>query len=318
MTRTSPIAAPRRWTTHDVPDLTGRTFVVTGANSGLGQALTRELARHGAKVIMAVRNPAAGEAARREIRSAHPRADLDVRRLDLLDLGSVHAFAAGLAAAGTRVDVLVNNAGIANVPHRLSPQGYESQFAVNHLGHFALTALLLDTLARGADPRVVTVSSQAYRLGAIPFGDFAAARRYSPGRAYADSKLANLLFGLELERRLRAAGSPVRSLVAHPGMARTPMHGKTDSLPLRLATHAVARVLGRPVEQGVLPLLYAATAPDAPAGPFIGPVRPPRRMALAFGEVRPPAADADLAGRLWRVSEELTGLTVGLEPRPAG
>jgi NAD(P)-dependent dehydrogenase (short-subunit alcohol dehydrogenase family) len=289
----------REWTPDRMPDQTGRTALVTGAGSGLGLVVAAALARRGARVLMAVRDTARGEQARAELRAAEPRAELEVRHLDLLDLDSVRAFA---ETVDEKIDVLVNNAGIATQPHRLSPQGHESHFATNHLGHFALTGLLLPVLAKGDEPRVVTVSSTMYAHGNP---DFATPRaRHSPTRAYADSKLANALFGLELHRRLDAARSPIRSLVAHPGMARTPLHGTNPSRSQTLFFKAIALVIGRPAHLGALPLLYAATAPDVPDATFIGPTT--RKGTPTSEPFRPVATDPDNARALWTLSERLT------------
>ncbi|MEU8051120.1 oxidoreductase [Micromonospora haikouensis] len=297
------------WNIADLRDQTGRTIVVTGASSGLGVAITRHLAARGARVIMAVRDTGKGDRVRDRLRAEHPKADLDVRHLDLLDLDTARRFADGLHAERVTVDALVNNGGIGNVPRRLSPQGVESQLATNHLGHFALTGLLLDRLAEGRDPVVVTVASGLYRLGRLDLDDLAAERRYSRSGAYATSKLANVLFALELDRRLRAAGSPVRSLLAHPGVARTDLD--RDSPPLIRAVGAVLRLfLSRPVDEAVTPILYAATEPAAPTGRHIGPGRPPRPARPTFETLAGAATDPDLAARLWARSAQLTGVDV--------
>lgn len=303
----------RRWNADLIPDLTGRVFVVTGANSGLGLATTRELARRGGHVVLAVRDERKGRAAADDVLRAHPGALLDVRRLDLADLDSVRDFAGGLRAEHPRLDVLVNNAGVMAPPRTLSAQGHELQFAANHLGHFALTGLLLDRLAAGRDPRVVTVSSLEHRRGRIDFDDIDGARRYSPMGAYRQAKLANAVFGRELQERLTAAGSPVRSLLAHPGYTATNLQKDTPVAVVRLV---FGRVLGpllaqRP-ETGALSQLYAATAPDAEGGAFYGPDGPgelrgaPRRVALA-----PAAADPGTGRRLWELSERLTEVVYG-------
>ncbi|GAA2815323.1 oxidoreductase [Streptomyces showdoensis] len=303
----------RRWNADLIPDLTGRVFVVTGANSGLGLATTRELARRGGHVVLAVRDERKGRAAADDVLRAHPGALLDVRRLDLADLDSVRDFAGGLRAEHPRIDVLVNNAGVMAPPRTLSAQGHELQFAANHLGHFALTGLLLDRLAAGRDPRVVTVSSLEHRRGRIDFDDIDGARRYSPMGAYRQAKLANAVFGRELQERLTAAGSPVRSLLAHPGYTATNLQKDTPVAVVRLV---FGRVLGpllaqRP-ETGALSQLYAATAPDAEGGAFYGPDGPgelrgaPRRVALA-----PAAADPGTGRRLWELSERLTEVVYG-------
>ena len=236
--------------------------------------------------------------------------DLEVWPLDLLDLDSVRCFADGLREDGRAIDVLVNNGGISNKPRRLSPQGYESQFATNHLGHFALTGLLLESLERGEAPRVVTVASSYYRYvrGGLNFDDLQGEKKYSPIGAYARSKLANVLFGLDLERRLRAADFPVRSLVAHPGMSATPMSRSANSTAERLLTTVMGSLLARPAEQGALPTLYAASAPEAEAGVFIGPTGPKRHTKVTQDVFVGPGTDARAANRLWSVSEELTGV----------
>ncbi|WP_229074478.1 SDR family NAD(P)-dependent oxidoreductase [Actinoplanes sp. DH11] len=297
------------WTLTDLNDQTGRTFVVTGASSGLGVAITRHLAAHGGRVIMAVRDIAKGGLVRDQVMAEHPAAELQVRRLDLLDLGAVQSFAEGLHADAVTVDALINNGGIGNVPRRLSPQGVESQLATNHLGHFALTALLLEQLSAGRNPVVVTVGSGLYRIGRLDPDDLAAERGYSPGRAYARSKLANILFALELDRRLRNAGSPVRSLLAHPGMTKT--HLDREAPPLdRVVGTLLGLALRRPIDEAVTPILYAATEPAAPTGRHIGPGRPFGPARPTFDKLSGPATDLGLARQLWSRSEAITGLAV--------
>jgi NAD(P)-dependent dehydrogenase (short-subunit alcohol dehydrogenase family) len=298
------------WTTADIPDQTGRTFVITGANSGLGREATQALAAHGAQVIMAVRNESKGQRARDELLEAQPGADLQVRTLDLADLDSVRAFADGLHADAQAVHVLINNAGVMMPPRSLSPQGQEIQFAGNHLGHFALTGLLLDILASADDPRVVTVSSSLHRRGSIHFDDLTGAASYSPTSFYAQSKFANVLFGLELDRRLRAAGSPIKSLIAHPGYAATSLQ---TSGPTGLAKFFSAtignRLLAQSAAMGALPELFAATDPTAESGQFIGPDG--RGEMKGHPTVVRPVASAEdpaTARRLWELSEELTGV----------
>ncbi|BBH67948.1 short-chain dehydrogenase [Actinoplanes sp. OR16] len=292
------------WT---LADQTGRTFVVTGAGSGLGTAITRHLAARGGRVIMAVRDTAKAGHVRDQLITDHPAADLQIRHLDLLDLGTVHAFAEDLRADAVTVDALINNGGIGNVPRRLSPQGVESQLATNHLGHFVLTALLLDRLSTGRDPVVVTVGSGLYRVGRLDPDDLAAERGYTPGRAYARSKLANVLFALELDRRLRAAGSTVRSLLAHPGMAKTRLD--RDAPPLdRVVGTVLGLFLRRPIDEAVAPILYAATETAAPTGRHIGPGRPFGPARPTFEKLSGPATDPDLARQLWSRSEAVTGV----------
>ncbi len=297
------------WSADQIPDQTGRTVIVTGANSGLGLVTTRQLARRGARVIMAVRNEAKGRQARASLTDAQPGASLELRRLDLADLDSVRAFAERLHADGVGVDGLINNAGIMMPPRALGPQGHEVQFASNHLGHFALTGLLLDLLEAGSDPRVVTVSSTVHRSGSIHFDDLTGERNYSPIAFYAQSKFANVLFGLELHRRLTAAGSPVRSLLAHPGWAATNLQTSGPTGLLRAMSSIGNRIVAQDAEMGALPQLYAATDPRALSGQFIGP----NGMRETRGHpkvVRPVASAEDpvLAARVWALSEELTGV----------
>ncbi|MFB7473831.1 oxidoreductase [Kitasatospora sp. NPDC056184] len=298
-------------------DQHGRVFVVTGASSGLGLATARALAERGGRVVLAVRDEERGRSAAARIAATLPdpgAADrLEVRRLDLADLDTVWTFADRLSADHPRLDVLVNNAGVFAPPRALSPQGHELQFAVNHLGHFALTGLLLDALAAGRDPRVVTVSSLNHRKGRIRFDDLTGARDYSPMGFYDQSKLANALFGRELHRRLSASGRPVRSLLAHPGYTATGLQTNGPTGLTRLLFGRLLRPLAQRPEDGALPQLYAATDPSARGGEFIGPdgrgeLRgAPTRVALA-----PSAADAETARRLWELSEELTGVRFGL------
>ncbi|KJS53942.1 oxidoreductase [Streptomyces rubellomurinus] len=298
------------WTTERIPDQTGRVFVVTGANSGLGLATTRAIARSGGRVILAVRDEAKGRYAAERIAADRPGGPLEVRRLDLADLDSVRSFAERLRADGVRPDVLVNNAGVMAPPRTLSAQGHELQFAANHLGHFALTGLLLDLLAEGEDPRVVTVSSTNHRRGRIAFDDLDGGSRYSPMGHYNQSKLANAVFGRELHRRLAAAGSPVRSLLAHPGYAATNLQTGSPVGVVKLLFGRLLTPLAQTPERGALPQLFAATDPAALSGQFIGPG--------GTGELRGapkvvrPAEAADDAGtgrRLWELSERLTGVT---------
>ncbi|NUQ89162.1 MAG: SDR family NAD(P)-dependent oxidoreductase [Glycomyces artemisiae] len=300
------------WSTADIPDQSGRVYLVTGANSGLGLETARAVARRGARVVMTVRNTAAGEAAAGAIRDDVPGADLEVRRLDLADLDSVRAFAEGFDSP---LDVLVNNAGIMAPPFSLSPQGHEIQFATNHLGHFALTGLLLDRL-QGPDPRVVTVSSLAHGHGRIHFDDPVGERRRSPVAYYSQSKLANLLFGLELARRLRAAGSPVKSLMAHPGFSSTGLL-RSMNAQWRFIANLLVPFTTQPPAAGALPQLRAATAPDAEGGQYFGPDgRKERTGAPVLVRAAKEAYDTATARRLWTVSEELTGVRFGL-PAPA-
>lgn len=305
----------QRWSTEQIPDQSQRVFVVTGANSGLGLATTRALAHRGGHVILAVRDREKGRRAAAKITAEQPGASLEVRRLDLADLDSVHAFARQLRLDHTRLDVLINNAGLMAPPRSVSPQGHESQFAANHLGHFALTGLLLGLLTDGTDPRVVTVSSTNHRQGKIHFEDLTGERSYSPMAFYNQSKLANAIFGWELHRRLTEAGSPVRSVLAHPGYTATNLQTSAPGGMVKLLFGRILIPLAQAPEQGALPQLYAATDPRAAGGQFIGP----NGMAELRGaptpvQLSPLATDVDTGRRLWEVSERLTEVRFALSP----
>jgi NAD(P)-dependent dehydrogenase (short-subunit alcohol dehydrogenase family) len=284
------------WTTADIPSQAGRTVVVTGANSGLGLATARALAAAGASVVLAVRDVGRGEQA-----AAGLPGSVEVRRLDLADLSSVREFAAGWAGA---LDVLINNAGIMMVPFGRTADGFELQFGTNHLGHFALTNLLLPSITE----RVVTLSSGLHRSGQIVLDDLNWDRRpYSASGAYGQSKLANLLFTLELQRRLTVAGSAVRATAAHPGYAATNLQGRSGNR-LKDAAMAVGnRVVAVSGEQGALPTLFAAVA-EVPGGSYAGPDGPLMRGVPTLTGRSPAASDADLARRLWTASAEATGV----------
>ncbi|MFH8617146.1 oxidoreductase [Streptomyces sp. NPDC017979] len=301
------MTSQKHWTTDQMPEQHGRTFVVTGANSGLGLATTRALAAKGAHVVLAVRDELRGRQAAARVRAGQPGARLDVRRLDLADLASIRAFAAGLRRDGIRPDVLINNAGVMAPPRTLTARGDEVQFAVNHLGHFALTEVLLGLLAGGDDPRVVTVTSTNHRRARIAFDDLSGERSYSPMGHYDQSKLANAVFGWELHRRLTAAGSPVRSVLAHPGYAATNLQSGDPVGRVRFLFGGLLLPLAQSADRGALPQLYAATAPGVRGGELYGPGGAgelrgaPKRVRLA-----PRATDAETGDRLWRVSERLT------------
>ncbi|MEY9863377.1 NAD(P)-dependent dehydrogenase (short-subunit alcohol dehydrogenase family) [Catenulispora sp. GAS73] len=302
-----------KWTADAIPALTGRTFVVTGANSGLGLEAARLLAGNGAHVVMTARSRVKGEAAAARIGQDVPGASLELRTLDLADLDSVRAFAQGLHDDKVGVDVLINNAGVMMAPQGQTKQGFEVQFGTNHLGHFALTGLLLDLLTEGSDPRVVTVSSTLHKQGSIDFDDLMRTKGYNPNAAYAQSKLANLLFGLELQRRLSAAGSPVRSLMAHPGYSATNLQFAGPTGWRKAIMHVGNPLFAQKASIGVLPEVRAAVAPDVVGGQYYGSAK--FMEMRGYPELVQPsrrAQDPAVAARLWEESEKLTGVVFPL------
>ena len=303
-----------RWTVQDLPDLGGKTVVVTGANSGLGFETARALAGAGAHVVLACRSEAgAGDAVTR-IRAEHAAASLEVASLDLASLASIRAFAAAFAEKHERLDVLVNNAGVMAIPLRRTADGFEMQLGTNHLGHFALTGLLLDRVVRAAPARVVTVSSGVHVAGAIRWDDLQSVQSYGPWRAYCQSKLANLLFAYELDRLLRRRGVDVRSVACHPGYAATNLQAvgprmSGSSLGARIMALGNA-LFAQSAAMGALPTLYAAAAPEAQSSDYIGPGGLfnlwgyPKRQ----GSSRR-SRDEAAAKRLWDMSVKLTGVS---------
>jgi NAD(P)-dependent dehydrogenase (short-subunit alcohol dehydrogenase family) len=294
-------ASNGKWTAADLPDLSGRTAIVTGATSGLGRGVARALAGSGARVVLAVRDTGRGE----EV-AATLDGTTEVRELDLADLDSVHAFAEGWDGP---LDILINNAGVMATPERRTADGFELQIGTNHLGHFALTGLLIDRI----QDRIVNVASGGHRMGKIELDDLNwERRRYRRWAAYGQSKLANLLFTLELQRRLAEAGSDVRALAAHPGWTATNLQSHTGSW-LQNGLMALGnRVIAQDDEHGVLPVLYAATQ-DIPGASYVGPD--------GFAEVRgfprlvdrsSAAKDERTARQLWELSERLTGVSYAL------
>jgi NAD(P)-dependent dehydrogenase (short-subunit alcohol dehydrogenase family) len=287
------------WTSKDLTDQSGKTVIVTGANSGLGLVTATELARVGAHVILACRNTDAGTKA-----AAGMTGDVEVRALDLADLDSVRTFA---ASVDQPIDILINNAGVMATPERKTAQGFELQFGTNHLGHFALTGLLIDRLQEATAPRVTVLSSTAHRIGAINFDDLQSEQKYDRWKAYGQSKLANLMYAYEFARRAKAAGSPIVVTAAHPGYAATSLQSKTESWMDKIMGVGNA-LLAQSAEAGAWPTLYAATG-DVPSGSYVGPngLMQQRGKAKIVGSTAA-SKDEAVASRLWDVSEELTGV----------
>jgi protochlorophyllide reductase len=315
------------WTTASIPDLSGRLALVTGASSGLGLETCRALAAHGATVVMACRSRQRAEAARQSlltptgggspdaVAGASPWGALDLLDLDLADLTSVRSAAAEVADRYGRLDLLINNAGVMAPPRTLSRDGFELQFATNHLGHFVLTLLLLPLLRQSPAARVVHVTSGAQYFGRIAFDDLQGERRYDRWQAYSQSKLANVMTAVELQQRLQAEGSGVLSLAAHPGLARTnlqPTSVAMNGSPIEAFAYRLMGPLFQSAAMGALPQLYAATAPEAtPAGHY-----GPNQLGGMKGyptpvRIAPAAQDANQRQRLWQVSEELGQAVIG-------
>ncbi|MBO3748848.1 SDR family NAD(P)-dependent oxidoreductase [Streptosporangiaceae bacterium NEAU-GS5] len=298
-----------KWTAADIPDQRGRVAVVTGANTGLGFATAQALAAHGATVVLAVRDADKGKAAAARIADAAPGADVRVQRLDLASLDSIRTAAGELRAAHPRIDLLINNAGVMYTPKMTTADGFEMQFGTNHLGHFALTGLLLDAVLAAPGSRVVTVSSVGHRIqAAIHFDDLQWERSYSRVGAYGQAKLANLMFTYELQRRLAVANATTIAAAAHPGFADTDLFRNMPAI-LRPLTPLVTRLITQPAEQGALPTLRAATDPAVLGGQYYGPdgFREGRGNPVLVQSSRQ-SHDPVLQHRLWTVSEELTGV----------
>ena len=301
------------WTAAQMPSQAGKTMLVTGANSGIGYQAALEFARHGAYVLLGCRNQAKGEAALRRLQQEAPGAKAEVVALDVASLASVRAFATAFSSSGAPLHVLVNNAGVmARGERQLTEDGFERQFATNHLGHFALTGLLLPALERAGESRVVTVASLAHRNGKIDWNNLQSERSYVPWDAYNSSKLANILFARELDRRARNAGMALLSAAAHPGIARTSIFENgpgTDNLKAKIV-RLLAPVMTQDDIMGALPTEYAATAAEVRGGEYIGPGGIGEfRGYPKVVQPRPQALDQATGERLWQESERLTGVS---------
>jgi NAD(P)-dependent dehydrogenase (short-subunit alcohol dehydrogenase family) len=301
------------WTANDIPDLSGKTMVVTGGNSGIGYEAAQELARKGAQVVLACRNLDKGREAASRIKASAADAAVDVMQLDLSSLGSIRAFASAFLEKHAALHVLCNNAGVMALPYGKTADGFEMQFGTNHLGHFALTGLLLQRLLSTPRSRVVNVSSTAHRFGRMNFADLNSERSYGKWRAYGQSKLANLLFTYELQRKLEAAGADTISVACHPGYAATNLQAAgprmSGSRLMESITDLGNRLLAQSAAMGALPTLYAATAADVRGGDYVGPdgfmenTGYPKKTRSNSRSQN--VADA---AALWQVSEELTGI----------
>lgn len=300
-----------KWTADDVPSQEGKTFVVTGANSGLGLETVKVLAQKGARVVMACRDPQRAQGAADEVRAQTPSAKLELESLDLASLASVEAFAT--KHGGRVLDGLINNAGIMAIPRRTTADGFEMQLGTNHLGHFALSLRLLPALERAAAPRLVNVASTAHKMGTMRFDDLMGEKAYDAWGAYGQSKLANLLFTYELARKLAAAGKKTITAAAHPGYAATNLQGvgaKMTGSKLNAWFMSMGNALmAQPQDRGALPQLYAATAPEVKSGEYFGPdgfmemKGSPRKC-----DSNAKSKDEASARELWAVSEKLTSV----------
>jgi NAD(P)-dependent dehydrogenase (short-subunit alcohol dehydrogenase family) len=307
------------WTPDDMPDLKGRVAVVTGASSGIGAEAAAALAAKGARVVLAVRDQAKGDTTAASILARHSRAQVSVSVIDMADLASVRDFAGRAAIELPQVDILLNNAGLGMQPARATTaDGFERQFGTNHLGHFALTGLVLPLLLRAPAPRVVAISSFAHRSASIDFDDLQGERLYGGIKAYGQSKLANLMFALELDRRSRLHQTGLISVAAHPGVSNTGFMAATGrSRSFQVFGSIMARLLGQDAAHGAWSALYAATMPNVQGGQYWGPDGIMEiRGTPTLVKIYPQARDQSTLARLWDVSETLTGVTYGVLDQP--
>ena len=303
------------WAEKDIPSQQGKRAIITGTG-GLGLEAARALAAKGTDVILAGRNPAKGREAVARITAANPKARITFERLDLASLASVAAFADRMLADGRALDLLVNNAGIAIVPTRRETEdGFELQIGTNHFGHFALTMRLMPLLVKSKAPRVVSLGSSMHKRGTINFDDLQLRQKYSAAGSYAQSKLATLMFAMELDARTKALGLPVISTAAHPGIARTDLmnNGPAGQPVLQAVSHLIERIMGQSAAAGTLPLLRAATDPTVAGGEYFGPSGcAEAKGAPRIVPISSKAGDAGARRRLWEVSSQLTGTDMPL------
>ncbi len=302
-----------KWTQQDIPDLKGKVIVVTGANSGLGFECSRTFAQKGATVVMTARNMTKGKAAQEEILHAHPGADVDLMKLDVGNLNSVRSFAAAFKAKYDRLDILLNNAGVMAIPRQETADGFEMQLGVNHLGHFALTGLLLDVIVQTPNARIHNVTSSANYTGSINFDDLMGEKEYSRWAAYGQSKLANVFFTFELQKRLAAAGHDTIVNTSHPGIVIGNLQAnsveQSDTKLEAVLYRLIQPFIAQDIKMGVLPMLYAMTAEEAKGGAFYGPKWFNMRGYPDEKKANSEAYDANALKRFWQISEQLTGVT---------
>lgn len=302
----------KNWTQKDIPNLDDKVIVITGANSGLGFECSRILAEKGATIVMAVRTIAKGEQAKADILKDNPQAQLDVMALDVGDLSSVRAFADAFKAKYDRLDILLNNAGVMAIPRQETADGFEMQLGVNHLGHFALTGLLLDLIVKTPNARIHNVTSSANYTGTINFDDLMGEKSYGRWEAYGQSKLANVFFTFELQKRLISADFDTITNTSHPGLVLTNLQANSveqsgtgfEAFLYRL----IEPIMAQDISMGVLPMLYGSTADEAKGGVFYGPRLFNMRGYPAEKKTNKEANDAQALKRFWDISEELTGV----------
>ncbi len=309
----------QHWTQQDIPDLTGKVVVITGANSGLGFESAKELARNGARVVMTARNLEKGERAQADILQELPDADLDLIQLDVGSLDSVRTFATKIKEKYDRLDILLNNAGLMAIPRQETADGFEMQLGVNHLGHFALTGLLLDVITKTPNARIHNVSSTANFMGEINFDDLMGEESYSRWGAYGQSKLANVFFTFELQKRLSAAGFDTMANVSHPGLVIGNLQAnsmeQSGTWYEGIAYQFTRLFLARDISKGVQPMLFAMTSPDAKGSALYGPQYIHHLGPVAEVKANDAAYDAEKLKRFWEISEELTGITYNFAAR---
>jgi len=312
-----------KWTTQDIPNLNGKVVLITGANSGLGFECSKVFAQKGATVVMTARNLEKGEKAKAEVLQSAPDATVDLMQLDIGNLASIRDFVPAFKAAYDRLDILLNNAGVMAIPRSETPDGFEMQLGVNHLGHFALTGLLLDLIVKTPNARIHSVSSSAQYSGSINFDDLMGKQNYTRWGAYGQSKLANVVFTNELHKRLKAAGYDTIANASHPGIVYTNLQANSleksgNSLVERVLYRVIEPLMVQDISMGILPMLYGMTDPDAKSGVFYGPNTFNMRGYPAEKKSNKEAYDAAILNRFWEVSEQLTGITYDvLEGAPA-